>query len=97
MVLGSVNALLRRKQGKSERMFIACVRRLRTSSVAEKLGPRCARLLCEGGWCCASLPSAMSVGKNKKLSKGRKGGKKKMCVPCSSEGFALAGSNGYRS
>jgi hypothetical protein len=26
------------------------------------------------------LPSAMSVGKNKKLSKGRKGGKKKMCV-----------------
>jgi hypothetical protein len=24
----------------------------------------------------------MSVGKNKKLSKGRKGGKKKLCVPC---------------
>ena len=26
------------------------------------------------------LLTAMSVGKNKKLSKGRKGGKKKMCV-----------------
>ena len=44
------------------------------------------------------LPSAMSVGKNKQLSKRRNGFKKKQtCVTCNREGLDLARSNGYRS